>query len=271
MRRFSLLSLVVLVAACGSSPTPARDDGGAARDAGSSTRNDGSSPLDVVDATSPRACDRLVLTVRDFREDHPDFESHAFQVGDSRVARTGLVASRLDEEHKPVHAASGPTVMTSGPERFAEWYRDVAGVNERFEVEIPLTATGDGRWVFESAAFFPIDGRGFGDETYFEGGVPVTHNFHFSTELHTRFRYRGGERLTFRGDDDLWIFVEDELVLDLGGLHEPVEGTIVFDDIAARLGLVPGSDYRLDLFHAERHSTGSNFRIETSIECFDLI
>ncbi|MCB9620370.1 MAG: fibro-slime domain-containing protein [Sandaracinus sp.] len=253
--------------ACGSSPTPAReDDGGRARDAGRS-----GSAVDAAFDASPAACDRLVLTVRDFREDHPDFENHAYQVGDSRVARTGLVETRLDADHKPVHAASGPTAMTAGPERFAEWYRDVEGVNQRFEVEIPLTSSGDGRWVYDSAAFFPVDGRGFGDGTYSEGGVSVTHNFHFSTELHTRFRYRGGEVLTFRGDDDLWIFVEDELVLDLGGLHEPVEGTIDFDAIAGRLGLEIGGDYRLSLFHAERHSTGSNFRIETSIECFELI
>ncbi|UJR84740.1 Hypothetical protein I5071_68190 [Sandaracinus amylolyticus] len=227
--------------------------------------------------TTPRAdggesrCDRLVATVRDFREDHVDFENHAYQVGDSRVARTGLVADRLDDEGKPVHAASGATVMTAGPDAFREWYRDIEGTNQRFTVELPLSATGDGRWVFDSNAFFPIDGRGFGDGTYYEGGVAVTHNFHFTTELHTRFRYRGGERLTFRGDDDLWIFVEGQLVLDVGGLHEPVEGTIDFDAIAPRLGLVPGGDYRLELFHAERHSTGSNFRIETSIECFELI
>ena len=50
---------------------------------------------------------------------------------------------------------------------------------------------------------------------------------------------------------------------DAGGLHGPVEGTITLDD----LGLTPGEFYNLDVFHAERCGSGSNFRIDTSIGC----
>ena len=34
------------------------------------------------------------------------------------------------------------------------------------------------------------------------------------------------------------------------------------------LGITPGGTYPLDVFHAERHTDESNFRIETTIECF---
>ena len=37
---------------------------------------------------------------------------------------------------------------------------------------------------------------------------------------------------------------------------------------AGELGIQPGSSYSFDVFHAERHLSASNFRIETSIECF---
>ncbi len=34
------------------------------------------------------------------------------------------------------------------------------------------------------------------------------------------------------------------------------------------LGLTLGETYPMDIFHAERHTNESNFRIETTIQCF---
>jgi fibro-slime domain-containing protein len=66
----------------------------------------------------------------------------------------------------------------------------------------------------------------------------------------------------------LWIFVNGKLALDLGSMHSPVQGTIDFDAQAAALGITPGQTYAMDVFQAERHTTGSNFRFETNISCF---
>lgn len=40
-------------------------------------------------------------------------------------------------------------------------------------------------------------------------------NFAFTTELHTQFEYKGGEMFTFRGDDDVFVYVNDSLVVDV--------------------------------------------------------
>lgn len=200
-------------------------------------------------------CDGITAVLRDFRKTHPDFGRF------SGNGVQGLVAANLDAERKPVHANSGPTAATTGPESFRQWYRDVPGVNLRQSIDLPLTQRDGGHFVFDDADFFPLDGLGFGAEG--DG-----RNYFFTTEIHTAFTYLGGERFTFRGDDDVWIFVNGRLVVDLGGPHPPLQATIDFDARAAELGLARGRSYALDVFHAERQYTESNFRIETSIPCF---
>jgi len=94
-------------------------------------------------------------------------------------------------------------------------------------------------------------------------------NFGFTTELHMKFKYNGGEHFTFSGDDDLWVFVNHKLALDLGGLHPLATGTIDLDQAAAGLGISPGNIYPIELFHAERHTQSSNFRVDTNLAFTD--
>jgi fibro-slime domain-containing protein len=87
------------------------------------------------------------------------------------------------------------------------------------------------------------------------------HDFGFTSEVRYFFQYRGGETLTFSGDDDLWIFINRALALDLGGLHHRIEKSINIDQNAAGLGVTVGGLYEIALFHAERHSAASNFKL----------
>ena len=208
--------------------------------------------------SAPGDCGRLLVTVRDFRSAHPDFEKQSLN-----TARLfpGLVRPDLGGDGKPVHAAAGPTAATSGPANFDQWYRDVPGINLRFEVPLALTEVRPGLFVYDNQAFFPIDRRGWPNDERFG------HNFHFTTEIHTQFRYRGGERFTFTGDDDVFVFINRRLALDLGGLHPTLSATVDLDAQQAALGLTAGQMVALDVFHAERHTTQSTFRIETSIDC----
>lgn len=201
------------------------------------------------------ACGQLTATVRDFKIDHPDFEVDPY--GDDR----GLVAVDLGTGNKPVYAPAGATLTVSGATSFDQWYRDVPGVNMTFQHPLTLVEGPVGTFTFDDQTFFPIDGQGFGDE-----GNP--HNFHFTSEIHGTFTYRGGESFQFVGDDDLWLFVNKKLAIDLGGIHGAQTATVDFDQRAAELGIAVGNTYQLDVFHAERHTSESTFRMVTTIDCF---
>jgi len=201
-------------------------------------------------ATGAAADPMLSGTVRDFLISHPDFEG-----GISGVV-TGLVGSTLPADGKPDFVgAPGAGAITSAA-TFDQWYTDVVGVNLSAPLSIPLTETapGSGIYGYSNSSFFPIDGMLFGNE----GNA---HNFHFTFESHSQFTYVPGQTFSFTGDDDLWVYINDQLVIDLGGVHGAASGSVALDT----LGLTPGATYDFDLFFAERHTTESNFAVQTSI------
>jgi fibro-slime domain-containing protein len=208
-------------------------------------------------AAGPGDCGNVLFpTIRDFTEQHPDFEHY------TGSGLPGIVQPDLGPDQKPVYAHPGGTAHTTGPNEFAQWYNDVPGVNMSLQTQIQFVESSPGVFLYDNGNFFPIDNQGFGN------GPAPQHNFLFTTETHTTFTYKGGEVFTFRGDDDLWVFVNGKLAIDLGGLHPAMEQTVSFDALASTLGISIGQSYAMDIFHAERHTSESNFRIETTIACF---
>lgn len=219
-----------------------------------------------VDSGPKPDCSKMKIIIRDFTpKTHPDFEKFM-----GSVANVGIVEAVLGADGKPVLASLGKPVVITSAESFNQWYNDVEGINQRIEIEVPLTTVDAGpnatgaTFEYSSTAFFPIDGKGYGNEGR-------THNYHFTSEIHTMFTYRGGEELSFDADDDYWLFLKDQLVLDVGGVHPSVVGSVKLDDLATKLGLKIGDTVPMHVFQAERHTTQSNFKFKTNIECFQEV
>lgn len=151
---------------------------------------------------------------------------------------------------------------------FEQWFRDVPGLNLSSTLQIELVRQTDGTYVFDSAAvepyaslggFFPINGQLHGNSSPSDN-----RNYHFTFELVAEFAYdaAAGQVFTFTGDDDVYVFINDRLVIDLGGVHGVTSQSVLLD----RLGLEHGQQYRLNFFFAERHRTQSNFRIQTNLQ-----
>jgi fibro-slime domain-containing protein len=237
------------------------------------TIEDGFTCTDVV-GELPDALD-IPLTFRDFIGTpdgagvrHPDFQAYE---GDD--VTPGLVADTLGNDGKPVYASlcdgSGVDAaacpygqQTTSEMDFDQWYRDVPGINIPFVTRLTFPKQTDGSYLYSDTALFPFNDAP--DSWVLRGleNANKKRNFSFTSELRTWFEFSGDEELEFSGDDDVWVFIGGKLAVDIGGLHPETVGTVLLDTVtAADLGLESGKVYEIALFHAERHTGSSNFKL----------
>lgn len=188
--------------------------------------------------------------------------------GRNRISPRSYINARQGDVNGSFYAGYDGSLTTAV--NFQKWWRDVPGVNMSMPLNLRLVRQpGTNTYTFNDrtdatyqnrGGFFPINGNLLGNS----GGSTPTKNYHFTFELTTQFQYKAntGQVFSFTGDDDVFVFIDGKLVIDLGGVHGAVNQSISLD----RLNwLVDGQTYTLKFFFAERHRTESNCRIDTNI------
>jgi len=210
--------------------------------------------------TTPQTIN-LTGTIRDFSDRHPDFERSPGDVSsDESVFKygtdTGITTDDIGLDSKPVYA--GGSFSTTNKTNFEQWYNNVPNVNQSKEFSIALNKQDNGVYRYSNTDFFPINNELIGNETRDK-------NFHFTYEIANRFTYQGGEVFNFSGDDDVWVYINGKKVIDIGGVHSRKDANVDLDSVASDIGLTIGETYDFNFFFAERHTTKSNFIIETTL------
>jgi fibro-slime domain-containing protein len=253
--------------------------------------------------TAPPAELNLKGKVRDFVEDnptktpvHPHFYGNKNHQAGCSSQEAGVTIVQLDID---TANAVGDTAVFKGDNRgpklvspldakvaqcfdpvsrFNEWYNDkpTGDINRPFLIDIKFTLNpATGVYEYFNDEFFPIDnGKTFtplGPNPPFGHLLPApnnNHDFGFTMEFHANFTYFKGKAQTFsfRGDDDVWVFINGKRVIDLGGIHNAQDASVNLDSVAASIALTDSLVYPLDFFFAERHTTTSKLRITTTLE-----
>jgi len=213
---------------------------------------------DGTDPTDQTIISRRIFTalVRDHSADQDNFQGAASAGG------KGMVLDTLSSTGVPIKNSEK---VDPGSSNLNEWFVTKDG-NDTC-IDMIWKQTSEGNWEYDSddyGGFFPIDDFNHANNSKNVYG----HNYHFTMELHLQFKYEEGtaQLFEFIGDDDVWIFINGTLAIDIGGIHGPQAGSVNLDTEKSKLDLIDGQTYALDIFFCERQTTGSNFRASTSID-----
>ena len=205
---------------------------------------------------------------------HPDFSrQHPYSYNDE----LGIVISELGLDGLPVYNTCEKSEITK--ESFDMWFRDYPGINKTIHKTLTLMPTKNILWCYTSKSFLPLNiNEGFG------GDKGNNRNVNFTAIMTFYFVYTGNNYLICSSDDDMWVFINGKLAIDLGGLHDDMASKIELSSETKsqsvkekefiykyndKFGLIEGQRVEVKIFKAERAFGGSSFTVSSSTDLFE--
>ena len=206
------------------------------------------------------------------RERQFEWESCGYY--DSKV-ETGLVSDELDEQFLPI-GIGGELLSNSGlkGEGFNRWFNQVEGKSKSYAGVLNFTYDENlASFGYRNENFYPLDEIDLAENERVNNDG---HNHLFTLNLGVPFRVLadGKEEFSIEADDDTWVFINNTLVLDMGGIHDAMIGRFKINEAGEVYAAVDNIEFAyagvtleenesaiVRIFHADRNSKNSLFGV----------